>query len=210
MPLGAWAAPSDISAEQPRSEMGWTLLRCSGTVPDAAAPKAPEMIRTVRLLRQANIPLGLHSYMRQCLSFRGHTSWMFQKPCESHLAKYPACSASRRRSHRSRKCAFVSTKKSKFPIPRLLCQCRRMAKAYRADVITNPKFQAELGKSRNTPGSGLVRCPVSGCECSYEMYGSQPSSRDRDITTLRERIEREHPGHTSEVLAVNAFRRGPR
>jgi hypothetical protein len=55
-----------------------------------------------------------------------------------------------------------------------------------------------------------VRCPVGGCECGYEMYGLQTSSRDRDITTLQERLKREHPGHTSEVLAVNAFRRVPR
>jgi len=85
-----------------------------------------------------------------------------------------------------------------------------MPKAYRTDVIAHPKFQAELGKSKNAPRSERVRCPVAGCECNYEMYGSQTSSRDRDITTLQERLKREHPGHTSEVLAVNAFRRVPR
>jgi len=85
-----------------------------------------------------------------------------------------------------------------------------MPKAYRTDVIAHPKFQAELGKSKNALRSERVRCPVGGCECNYEMYGSQISSRDRDITTLQERLKREHPGHTSEVLAVNAFRRVPR
>jgi hypothetical protein len=85
-----------------------------------------------------------------------------------------------------------------------------MPKAYRTDVITLPKFEAELGKSRNALRSERVRCPVGDCECSYEMYGVQASSRDRDVTTLQERLKREHPGHTSEVLAVNAFRRFPR
>ena len=82
-----------------------------------------------------------------------------------------------------------------------------MPKAYRTDVIAHPKFQAELEKAKSAVKSERVPCPIGGCECSYEMYGLQPSSRDRDITTLQERLEREHPGHTSEVLAVNAFRR---
>ena len=85
-----------------------------------------------------------------------------------------------------------------------------MPKAYRTDVIAHPKFQAELGKSKGGRKSERVRCPIGGCECSYEMYGLQTSGRDGDITTLQERLEREHPGHTSEVLAVNAFRRVPR
>jgi hypothetical protein len=84
-----------------------------------------------------------------------------------------------------------------------------MPKAYRTDVIADPKFQGEVGKSKNAL-SERVRCPVGGCECSYEMYGVQTSTRDRDIATLQERVEREHPGHTSEVLAVNAFRRARR
>jgi hypothetical protein len=85
-----------------------------------------------------------------------------------------------------------------------------MPKAYRTDVVSHPKFQAELGKSRNALSSERVQCPVDGCECGYETFGLQPSGRDRDITTLQERLKREHPGHTSEVLAVNAFRRVPR
>src|SRR5262249_26820542 len=95
-------------------------------------------------------------------------------------------------------------------VPQQLCQCRRMPKAYRSDVIGHPKFQAERGKSKNALTSERVRCPVGDCECSYEMYGFQPSSRHRDITTLQVRLKKEHPGHTSEVLAVNAFRRGLR
>jgi len=85
-----------------------------------------------------------------------------------------------------------------------------MPKAYRTDIITHPKFQAELGKSKNALKAERVRCPVGDCECSYEMFGLQASSRDRDITTLQERLKGEHPGHTSEVLAVNAFRKFPR
>ena len=85
-----------------------------------------------------------------------------------------------------------------------------MPKAYRSDVVGHQKFQGEIGRLSNALRSERVRCPVGGCECSYEMYGSQSSSRDRDITTLQERLKREHPDHTSEVLAVNAFRRVPR
>ena len=82
-----------------------------------------------------------------------------------------------------------------------------MPKAYRIDVIENPKFQAELGKLAGAVRSERVRCPVDGCECNYEMYGFQISSRDSDIAILQERLKREHPAHTSEVLAVNAYRR---
>jgi hypothetical protein len=84
-----------------------------------------------------------------------------------------------------------------------------MPKAYRTDVLAHPKFEAELAKSKNAPGE-RVPCPVDDCQCSYEMYGTRSSSRDHDITTLQERLKREHPGHTSEVLAVNAFRRAPK
>ena len=98
-------------------------------------------------------------------------------------------------------------KRTRFSDVRLLWQCREMPKAYRTDVVGHQKFAGEIGKSKNAVKSERVRCPVGGCECSYEMYGIQSSSRDRDIATLQERIQREHPGHTSEVLAVNAFRR---
>jgi hypothetical protein len=79
-----------------------------------------------------------------------------------------------------------------------------MPKAYRTDVVGHEKFQGEIGKNLK---SERVRCPVEDCERSYEMYGSQSSTRARDIATLQERLRREHPGHTSEVLAVNAFRK---
>ena len=57
-----------------------------------------------------------------------------------------------------------------------------MPKAYRTDVVGHQKFQGELGKSR-TSKSERVRCPVGDCACNYEMYGSQASTRDRDIAT---------------------------
>jgi hypothetical protein len=82
-----------------------------------------------------------------------------------------------------------------------------MPKAYRTDVVGHEKFQREIGKSKYAVKSERVRYPVAGCECIYEMYDCQSSSRGRDITTLQERLKREHPAHTSEVLAVNAFRR---
>ena len=82
-----------------------------------------------------------------------------------------------------------------------------MPKAYRTDVVANQKFQAEIGKSKTALKSERVRCPVDDCDCSYEMYGSEPSNREGNVTTLQERLKREHPDHTSEVLAVNEFRR---
>ncbi len=85
-----------------------------------------------------------------------------------------------------------------------------MAKAYRTDVVAKPKFQEEIRKSPNAPKPERVRCPVDGCECTYEMYGSQPSNHDSNVSTLQGRLEREHPGHTSEVLGVNAYRKVPR
>src|SRR2546427_6354913 len=55
-----------------------------------------------------------------------------------------------------------------------------------------------------------VPCPFAGCECTYEMYGYRPSNLEDNVATLQERLKREHPDHTSEVLAVNEFRKVPR
>lgn len=85
-----------------------------------------------------------------------------------------------------------------------------MPKAYRIDVVGHQKFQREIGKLKTTLKPERVRCPEGDCECIYEMYDSQTSTRDRDITTLQERLRKEHPGHTSEVLSVHAFRKVPR
>jgi hypothetical protein len=83
-----------------------------------------------------------------------------------------------------------------------------MPKAYRTDVVSQQKFQREIGK--NAPKSERVRCPEGDCECTYEMYGSLLSNREGNISILQERLKREHPAHTSEVLAVNEFRRARR
>jgi len=42
------------------------------------------------------------------------------------------------------------------------------------------------------------------------MYGYRPSNPEDNVATLQERLKREHPDHTSEVLAVNEFRKVPR
>ena len=55
-----------------------------------------------------------------------------------------------------------------------------------------------------------VPCPFAGCECTYEMYGYRSASLADYVATLQDRVKREHPDHTSEVLAVNEFRKVPR
>lgn len=85
-----------------------------------------------------------------------------------------------------------------------------MAKAYRTDVIGKEKFKEEIRQRRNTLKPERVPCPIAGCEVTYEMYGDRPSNPEGNVTTLQERLKREHPDHTSEVLAVNEFRRVPR
>ena len=82
-----------------------------------------------------------------------------------------------------------------------------MAKAYRVDVVNNPKFQEEVRRARSANKADVVSCPVAGCECVYEMYGRAGANSSGDTATLQERLRREHPGHTSEVLAVNQFRK---
>jgi hypothetical protein len=85
----------------------------------------------------------------------------------------------------------------------------QMAKAYRTDVVGKKKFQEEI-RQRNALKPERVPCPLAGCECTYEMYGYRPSNAEDNVATLQERLKREHPGHTSEVLAVNEFRKVPR
>ena len=86
-----------------------------------------------------------------------------------------------------------------------------MPKAYRTDVVVGKqKFQGEIGLLQNAHKPERVKCPLAGCECTYEIYGTLPSNRERNIATLQERLKREHPGHTSEVLAVNEFRKVPK
>lgn len=85
-----------------------------------------------------------------------------------------------------------------------------MAKAYRTDLVNKTKFQEEIRRLKNALKPERVQCPLAGCECTYEMYGYMPSNREGNIATLQDRLKREHPDHTSEVLAVNQFRKMPR
>ncbi len=85
-----------------------------------------------------------------------------------------------------------------------------MAKAYRTDVVGKKKFQEEIRQRRNALKPERVPCPFAGCECTYEMYGYRPSNLEDNVATLQERLKREHPDHTREVLAVNEFRKVPR
>jgi hypothetical protein len=85
-----------------------------------------------------------------------------------------------------------------------------MARAYRTDVVGKPNFEGVIRQLRKASKPERVRCPLAGCECTYEMYGYTPSDRESNVATLQERLKGEHPTHTSEVLAVNAFRKFPR
>lgn len=85
-----------------------------------------------------------------------------------------------------------------------------MAKAYRTDVLGKNKFQEEIRQRRNALKPERVPCPSPGCECTYEMYGASSANLVDYTATLQERLTREHPDHTSEVLAVNEFRKRPR
>ena len=85
-----------------------------------------------------------------------------------------------------------------------------MAKAYRTDVLGLKKFQEEIQQGRNALRPESVPCPLPGCNCTYEMYGCRPASLADNVVTLQDRVKREHPDHTSEVLAVNEFRKVPR
>jgi hypothetical protein len=85
-----------------------------------------------------------------------------------------------------------------------------MAKAYRTDVLTKKKFQEEIQQRRSALKTERVPCPLPGCECTYEMYGCTPANLVEYVAILQERVKREHPDHTSEVLSVNEFRKPPR
>ena len=82
-----------------------------------------------------------------------------------------------------------------------------MAKAYRTDVLVKKKFQDEIQARKSALKPQRVPCPVPGCESTYEMYGCTPAHLAQYTTILQERVKREHPAHTSEVLAVNEFRK---
>lgn len=85
-----------------------------------------------------------------------------------------------------------------------------MAKAYRTDVLGKKKFQEEIRQRSKALPPERVPCPLPGCECTYEMFGCSPANLADYVAILQERVNREHPDHTSEVLSVNEFRKVPR
>jgi hypothetical protein len=84
-----------------------------------------------------------------------------------------------------------------------------MAKAYRTDVLGKKKFQEEVQQSSHALKPECVPCPLPSCECTYGMYGCKPANLVDHVATLQDRVKREDPDHTSEVLAVNEFRSVP-
>jgi hypothetical protein len=85
-----------------------------------------------------------------------------------------------------------------------------MAKAYRTDVLSKKKFQEEIQQRWKALKPDRVPCPEPGCERTYEMFGGQTSGSCDYVAILQDRVKKEHPGHTSEVLSVNEFRKVPR
>jgi hypothetical protein len=85
-----------------------------------------------------------------------------------------------------------------------------MAKAYRTDALGNKKFREEIQRSKHALEPQRVQCPQAGCECTYEMYGCETASLAEYVAKLQDRVGREHPSHTSEVLAINEFRKALR
>jgi len=85
-----------------------------------------------------------------------------------------------------------------------------MAKAYRTDVLSKKKFQEEIQQRRSALKPERVHCPLLDCERTYDMYGCKPANLVEYIAILQDRVKREHPDHTSEVLSVNEFRKAPR
>jgi hypothetical protein len=77
-------------------------------------------------------------------------------------------------------------------------------------VLAKKKFQEEIEQRRNTRTPERVPCPSPGCECTYDMYGCTPANLVDYTAILQDRVKREHPDHTSEVLSVNEFRKARR
>jgi len=82
-----------------------------------------------------------------------------------------------------------------------------MAKAFRTDVLGKKQFQGEIEQRSKTHRPESVPCPSPGCTCTYEMFGANPANLENYTAILQKRVQLEHPGHTSEVLSVNEFRK---
>lgn len=85
-----------------------------------------------------------------------------------------------------------------------------MPKAYRTDLVDKKKFQDEIQQRWKALKPDHVPCPSPGCLRTYEMFGCRPANLAEHVAILQERVIREHPDHTSEVLSVNEFRKRPR
>ena len=85
-----------------------------------------------------------------------------------------------------------------------------MAKAYRTDVLSKQKFQEEMQQRWKALKPEHVPCPLLDCECTYKMFGCRPANLADYVAILQDRVKREHPDHTSEVLSVNEFRKVPK
>jgi hypothetical protein len=89
-------------------------------------------------------------------------------------------------------------------------QAGEMPKGLPNRCARKKKFEEEIQQRWKALKPERVPCPSAGCECTYEMFGSKAANLAEHTAILRDRIEREHPDHTSEVLAVNEFRKRPR
>ena len=81
--------------------------------------------------------------------------------------------------------------------------------------LTELMCSAKRSFKRKSRSAGMLSSqsvcrPLPGCDCTYEMYGYRSASLADYVATLQDRVKREHPDHTSEVLAVNEFRKVPR
>ena len=74
-------------------------------------------------------------------------------------------------------------------------------------MLSKKKFQEEMQQRKSALKPERVPCPLLGCECTYEMYGCKPVNLVDYVAILQDRVKREHPDHTSEVLSVNEFRK---
>ena len=85
-----------------------------------------------------------------------------------------------------------------------------MPKAYRIDVLGKKMFHEEIQQRWKAFKPERVVCPSPDCGCTYDMFGCRPANLADHVAILRDRVQREHPDHTSEVLSVNEFRKPPR
>jgi hypothetical protein len=77
-----------------------------------------------------------------------------------------------------------------------------MAKAYRSDVVGQKRFQEAIGKLVNALTPKYVVCPVTGCDCMYQIYDYMLADAENNQALVEDRLFREHPYHYNEVIVV--------